>query len=124
MNTNISHHDVQAIVEQAKDKILDKTIKKQEIDSLINGMQKRLLASFDAAQQQNIQVLRHLTSQNDRFWRRLCSLENKLISLENKLKTHHEVLNRVSQRPSQTPLPSIKPIANDQGGFNRRYNFG
>lgn len=83
--------DVQAIVDGARNRILGNMVTRQDLQAASDGARDRVLAFAQYLQQQNQQIMRQSAVQHTQLTKRLIGTEARLISLENELKTLHQL---------------------------------
>lgn len=107
-----TRQDVQAIVEAAKNRVLERVAQKQDIQVLTDCI-KTLLN----VQQQNQQLLRQAEAQRVQLINRAITLETRLSQLEREMQNCKNLIRQPQQQRIVIPLP------NDYAGNGQRREY-
>lgn len=96
-----SRQDVQNIVDNARNRIMERTVTRQDLIA-ISDMTRSLIALH----QQSQQMLKQSEYQRSQLSRRLVAIEARMIAFENQMQALGTVVSRsAGQRPQQIIMP-------------------
>jgi ribosomal 50S subunit-associated protein YjgA (DUF615 family) len=101
---NVTRQDVQAIIDAARNTILQKAATRQDVQTIADNTRDRTMAVI----QQQIQTIRQMNYQNIQMFRRVVALESRMATLEHELKAAHQLVVRlVENMPQQIVMPAM-----------------
>jgi hypothetical protein len=101
---NITRQDVQAIVDTARNTLLQKLATRQDVQTVCDNTRDRTMAVI----QQQIQTIRQMNYQNIQMFRRVVALESRMATLEHELKAAHQLMVRLMENmPQQIAMPAM-----------------
>lgn len=108
MSVTVTKHEVQSMIDQARNRIMERMVTKYEVRGAVDNARDRLYSYFYDLEQQQ---LRAAAVRHEQQWRKLTSLENRMRSLENELTALNQnlsiLLNQQNEIAGHTRRMSI-----------------
>lgn len=92
MSVTVTKHDIQSMIDQARNRIMERMATKYEVRGAADNARDKLYAYFYDLEQQRTRMN---VVQHEQQWRKLVSLENRMRSIEGELSTLNQQLNQL-----------------------------
>lgn len=116
----LSKQDAQNLIENAKNRIIEKVSTRQDVQLLSEAARDRIMNYVrDLLQVHQQNMLRRNEYQQSQMQRRMIAMETRMASLEQELKVTRQLLNQILERVSEPNsqkvyAPTSQPVAEPQ----------
>jgi hypothetical protein len=98
MSVTVTKHEVQTMIDQARNRIMERMVTKYEVRGAVDNARDRLYSYFYDLEQQQLRVA---SVRHEQQWRKLISLENRMRSLEGELSALNQNLSALLSQQNE-----------------------
>ena len=111
--TAISRQDMQSMLDTFRNRLFDQAASKQDVQRLTDNTRDRIISYMhDFLQQNQQQFIRQLDIRTKYYKDRLISMETRIGSLEQEIKSTRQLMEQMSLRQRNVVIPSVQVAAN------------
>jgi Mg2+ and Co2+ transporter CorA len=103
---NVTRQDVQQVVDNARNAILQRTVNRQDIQSMHDILTTRINSCANDLHQQDRQILRQANYQTAQLIRRTIALETRIVALDQEIKSLRQVILRLADQRPPVVMPA------------------
>lgn len=101
MSSPLTRQDMLAITDGAKNKIIDRLISRNDVQSAADNARDRILNTINAFHVENQTILRQTNTQSTQMARRLTALESQLATARQEIRMLTQAINRLYEIQAQ-----------------------
>ncbi len=94
----VTRQEIQGVVEVAKNRILERMISKNDIQTLAEHIRGTVLQTMQTWQNANQQHIRQTAIMDNHLWQKTASIEIRMTSLEHQMKVLQQLITRVLEQ--------------------------
>ena len=109
----LTKQDIQTAIDSAKNRIMDRMVTRQDVQSLTDASCGKVLNYVQGVQQQQFQLTRQINTQMLQFAKRVTPFESRMAGLENEVRALQQLVYQLTeairqqQRTMQLPIQPI-----------------
>lgn len=93
--------DIQNVTEMAKNKIIERLVTKYEVQSACDSSRDKVIGTLNDLHQENVLLVRQSIAQRDQMWRKTLALEGQIVSLQQEVRSLHQLIARLYEALSR-----------------------
>jgi hypothetical protein len=120
----LSRNDVQQIVDNAKNRIIERVATRQDLQTVTDTARDRVMTyTYDLVQMHQQQMIRRMSIHSTNMQRQVSSLEARIMAQDQELKTMRQLLERIANNEPQRIYLPVQQDQNVREGYTQEYSY-